>query len=89
MLQLLAIGEDGQNEVKILQRLHLEPISKKFPNRAVPLLEFVTYEQEQMVFGVFPLVSAGYNCPYHAIVEDAFKICYAWMQVSLHWLLLL
>lgn len=82
VIQLLAIGEDGQTEVAIQNRLHNSPLPSTFPNRAVPLLDMVTYEQERMVFGVFPLLCAGVACPRYSTPQDGFKICGQWMEAS-------
>lgn len=80
VLQLLAIGEDGQEEVKIQKRLHHNPLSTRYPNRAVPLLDILAYDKEQMVFGVFPLLCAAHDCPQVSKHSEAFKLCHAWME---------
>ena len=82
VLQLLAIGENGQEEVKIQKRLHHEPISTKYRNRAVPLLDLITYEPEQMVFGVCPLLFPGFDGPRHRSPAAVLKTFYQWFEVS-------
>lgn len=87
VLQLLAIGDDGKEELKILHRLHKEPISTTYPNRAVPLLDMLTYAEHNMVFGVFPLVGSGIIgslCPGYRSPAEAISICRQWIEVSLH-----
>jgi hypothetical protein len=81
VLQLLAIGEDGQEEVEIQKRLHERPISSAYRNRAVPLLQMITYEPERMVFGVFPLLAPGYKLPLHRKPAEGLEACYQWMEV--------
>lgn len=81
VLQLLAIGEDGRQEVKIQERLHRCPISTSFPNRAVSLLDMLYYEPECMAFGVFPLLCPGNRVPAHVSGLAALKACQQWMKV--------
>ncbi|KAK9900385.1 hypothetical protein P389DRAFT_11633 [Cystobasidium minutum MCA 4210] len=75
VIQLLAIGEDGSNEVQILQRLHLAPISTDYRNRCVPLIDMVTYEPARMVFGIFPLLFPGRLAPSHGCINEALDTC--------------
>lgn len=82
VLQLLAIGDDGQEEVKIQKRLHRTPICSKYRNRAVPLLDLITYEPEQMVFGAFPLLFPGFDGPKHQSPAAALWTFYQWFEVS-------
>lgn len=82
VLQLLAIGKDGLEEVEIQKRLHEQPISTKFRNRATPLLQLITYEQENMVFGVFPLLGPGMKLPSQVNPKEALETCYQWMEAS-------
>lgn len=82
VIQLLAIGEDGMEEVKMLQRLHRDPISTEYSNRCVPLLDMVTYEPASMIFGVFPLLFTGYQAPRPGYLGEGLKTCYQILEVS-------
>lgn len=85
VLQLLAINEDGQDEVEILKRLHEKPISTKFRNRAVPLLDLITFacETGNLVFGVFPLLCPGFNTPGPGNAIEAFETVRQMFEVSI------
>lgn len=73
VLQLLAIGEDGLEEVEIQKRLHHRPISTEYRNRAVPLLQLIEYAQEKMIFGVFPLLAPGCRLAPHRKPREGLK----------------
>lgn len=81
MLQLLAIGDDGQMEVQIQKRLHETPICTTYRNRAAPLLRLITYEKEHMVFGVFPLLCPGFKLPQHYEAIEGLTMCRQWFEV--------
>lgn len=80
VLQLIAIGNDGQRELEILKRLYLSPIDTTYKNRCVPLLGFIEYQN--MVFGIFPLLLPCLSTVLCRTVREAFKLMDHCLEVS-------
>lgn len=57
MLNLVAKGTEGLEELAVLERLHHNPVSTVYMNLCAPLLDTIVIED--MTFCVFPMLFPG------------------------------
>ncbi|KAF9513120.1 hypothetical protein BS47DRAFT_1459789 [Hydnum rufescens UP504] len=68
LIRLIAKGDFGHEELDILQKVAMGPLSFLGENHCLPMAQQLTLQD--MTFGVFPAVTEGFGFPwYHAISE--------------------
>ena len=79
LIRLISKGDQGHEDLEILQRVAMGPLAFLGENHCLPMLQQLTLED--MTFGVFPAVSDDFHSPWFLTISEVFDVVIQLLEV--------
>ena len=79
LIRLISKGDQGHEDLDILQKVATGPLAFLGENHCLPMLQQLVLED--MTFGVFPAVSDGLNSPWFLTISEVFDVVIQLLEV--------